>query len=388
MDDKTFYTLAQQRPKIKVFAELCECEHETRQNGEPWSSELCWAANNCAGIKRGSGWTGEIYNKVSWEQRADGTKYNAESAFRKYDSIVDFLADYEAKIAAMYPLCVARRDNFWGYFDGLLTGPYKWATDREYFRRLAETAVKLAPEIFGAEQAERKLKTALLYALEKGYLSDANAAIALDVLGIYAANDSAKNRPKAPEIENATALSANDGGKQKTICLDAGHGGKDPGACAGGVPEKDIALSVAKLIGGKLAGHTVVYTRSADSYVALPDRTDYANRNNADILVSIHCNSAASEKANGVEVYTHTSQSDRSVAAASAIYKKLLAASGMAGRGIMAANFHVLRASAMPAVLVELGFVSNAADRAKLTNPAWQEQAAEAIADGIEEAIA
>lgn len=388
MDDKTFFALAQQRPKLNAFAALCQCHHETRQDGQPWSSELCWAANNCAGIKRGSGWQGAIYNKISWEQRADGTKYNAESAFRKYDSIADFLGDYEAKIAKMYPLCIDRRDNFWGVFDGLLTGPYKWATDREYFRRLAETAVKLAPEIFGAEQAERKLKTALLYALEKGYLSDANAAIALDVLGIYAANDSAKNRPKAPEIENATALSANDGGKQKTICLDAGHGGKDPGACAGGVPEKDIALSVAKLIGGKLAGHTVVYTRSADSYVALPDRTDYANRNNADILVSIHCNSAASEKANGVEVYTHTSQSDRSVAAASAIYKKLLAASGMAGRGIMAANFHVLRASAMPAVLVELGFVSNTADRAKLTNPAWQEQAAAAIAAGIMEAIA
>lgn len=367
MDNKTFFALAQQRPKLNAFAALCQCHHETRQDGQPWSSELCWAANNCAGIKRGSGWQGAIYNKVSWEQRADGTKYNAESAFRKYDSIADFLDDYEAKIAKMYPLCVDRRDNFWGVFDGLLSGPYKWATDREYFRRLAETAVRLAPEIFG-EAAELKLKTALLYALERGYLSDANAAIVIDVLGIA--------RAAAP----ATA-----GGKAKIICLDAGHGGKDPGACAGGVPEKDIALSVAKLIGGKLAGHTVVYTRSADSYVALPERTDYANRNKADILVSIHCNSATSEKANGVEVYTHTSQSDRSVAAASAIYKKLLAASGMAGRGIMAANFHVLRVSAMPAVLVELGFVSNAADRAKLTNPAWQEKAAAAIAAGIEE---
>lgn len=146
MDDKTFYALAQQRSRINAFAALCQCHHETRQDGKPWSSELCWAANNCAGIKKGSGWQGAIYNKVSWEQRADGTKYNAESAFRKYDSTADFLSDYEAKIAAMYRLCVDRRDNFWGYFDGLLTGQYKWATDREYFRRLAETAVRLAPE--------------------------------------------------------------------------------------------------------------------------------------------------------------------------------------------------------------------------------------------------
>ena len=373
MDNKTFFALAQQRPQLNAFAALCQCHHETRQGGQPWSSELCWAANNCAGIKKGSGWLGAIYNKVSWEQSADGTKYNAESAFRKYDSIADFLGDYEAKIAKMYPLCAERRDNFWGVFDGLLTGPYKWATDHEYMRRLAETAVRLAPEIFGAEAAELKLKTALLYAIEKGYLSDANAAIVIDVLGIGSANDA--------------AASANVAGKPKIICLDAGHGGTDPGACAGGEQEKDIALTVAKLIGGKLAGNTVIYTRTDDNYVALQERTDYANRNNADILVSIHCNSAASEKANGVEVYTHTSQSDRSVAAASAIYKKLLAASGMMGRGIKAANFHVLRSSAMPAVLVELGFISNPADRAKLTDTAWQNKIACAIAAGIKVAI-
>lgn len=389
MDDKTFFALAQKRPRLNAFAALCQCHHETRQKGVPWSTELCWAANNCAGIKQGSGWQGAIYNKVSWEQRADGTKYAAESAFRKYDSIADFLADYEAKIAAMYPLCVERRDNFWGVFDGLLTGPYKWATDKEYMRRLAETAVRLAPAIFGAEAAELKLKTALLYALEKGWLSDANAAIVLDVLGIDAANDGAENRPIAPEIENVAALSANDGGKSKIICLDAGHGGHDPGACASGVKEKDIALKMAKLVGGRLvAGYTVVYTRADDSYVELPDRAACANRIKADLFVSIHCNSAGHAQANGVEVFTHKTKSAGSVAAASAIYKRLLAASGMAGRGIKAANYAVLRETKMPAVLVELGFISNAADRAKLTNPAWQEQVAAAIAAGIMEAIA
>lgn len=387
MDNKTFFALAQQRPQLNAFAALCQCHHETREAGKPWSSELCWAANNCAGIKKGSGWQGAIYNKVSWEQSADGDKYNAESAFRKYDSIADFLADYEAKIAAMYPLCVARRDNFWGYFDGLLTGPYKWATDKEYFRRLAETAVRLAPEIFGAEQAERKLKTALLYALERGYLSDANAAIAIDVLGIYAANDGAKNRPKAPEIENAAALSANAAGKPKTICLDPGHGGSDPGACAEGVREKDITLTMAKLIGGKLNGYKVIYTRSDDTYPTLSERAALANTAKADLFVSVHCNSATNTQANGVEVYTHTSQSDGAVAAASAIYKRLLAASGMTGRGIKAANYHVLRETKKPAVLVELGFISNAADREKLTSAAWQEKAAAAIAAGIKEYI-
>lgn len=361
MDALTFYKLAKGFKHINAFGALCQCHHETRQDGKPWSTELCWAANNCAGIKKGSGWQGEVYNKVSWEQRADGTKYNAESAFRKYASIADFLADYEAKIAAMYPLCVARRDNFWGYFDGLLSGPYKWATDKEYFRRLAETAVRLAPEIFGAEAAELKLKTALLYALEKGYLSDANAAVALDVLGIEDTGD--------------------DTGK--IICIDPGHGGSDPGACAGGEREKDIALKVAKLIGGKLAGYNIVYTRNGDTYPTLSERAALANTAKADLFVSVHCNSATNMQANGVEVYTHTSQSDGAVAAASAIYKRLLAASGMAGRGIKAANYAVLRETKMPAVLVELGFISNDADRAKLTAADWQEKAAAAIAGAI-----
>ncbi|MDO5116170.1 MAG: N-acetylmuramoyl-L-alanine amidase [Synergistaceae bacterium] len=387
MDDKTFYALAQQRPKLNAFAALCQCHHETRQNGQPWSSELCVAANNCAGIKRGLGWTGAIYNKVSWEQRADGTTFNAVSVFRKYDLIEAFLADYEEKLAAMYPLCVARQDNFWGYFDGLITGTYKWATDKEYMRRLAETAVRLAPEIFGAEEADLKLKTALLYALEKGYLSDDNAAVALDVLGLKTAKNGIKSRLLASDFVTNTAVSANDAGEAKIICIDAGHGGKDPGACAGGVREKDITLIMAKLIGGKLAGRTVVYTRTDDSYVELSERAAIANRSKADLFVSIHCNSATSEKANGAEVYTHTSQSDRSVAAASAIYKKLLAASGMTGRGIKAANYAVLRETKMPAVLVELGFISNAADRSKLTNPVWQEKAAEAIAAGIKDYI-
>ena len=373
MDNKTFYALAQRRPKLNAFAVLCQCHHETRQDGKPWSTELCWAANNCAGIKRGSGWTGEIYNKVSWEQRNDGTKYTAESAFRKYASVEEFLGDYEAKIVQMYPLCVERRDNFWGVFDGLLTGPYKWATDKEYFRRLAETAARLAPEIFGAEAAALKLKTALLYALERGYLSDANAAVALEVLGIEDADDDIGDKPE----------NANDAAGHKTICLDPGHGGKDPGACAGGEREKDIALKVVKLIGGKLAGHNIVYTRTDDSYPELSQRTDLANRIKADLFVSIHCNSAVSTQANGVEVYTHTSQSEGAVAVASAIYKRLLAASGMTGRGIKAGNYHVLRETTMPAVLVELGFISNAADRAKLIAPDWQDKAAAAIAAGI-----
>ena len=173
----------------------------------------------------------------------------------------------------------------------------------------------------------------------------------------------------------------------KTICIDPGHGGKDPGACAGDVREKDIALYTAFKIGTLLADYELIYTRFTDVYVSLSKRARIANAAEADLFVSIHCNSAPNSSANGMEVYVHTSRGADSTRAAHAIYDRLLPASGLKGRGVKANNYAVLRETSMPAVLVELGFISSPGDRAKLTNFAWQDDAAKAIADGIVEAI-
>lgn len=173
----------------------------------------------------------------------------------------------------------------------------------------------------------------------------------------------------------------------KIICIDAGHGGKDPGAESGGVQEKDIALTVALKVGARLKDCEVIYTRTEDVYVGLAERALIANQAKAGLFVSVHCNSALNTSANGVEVYVHTSRSAVSTRAARAIYDRLLPASGLRGRGVKPQDFAVLRETAMPAVLVELGFISNPDDRAKLINFAWQDDAARAIADGIIEAL-
>ena len=169
----------------------------------------------------------------------------------------------------------------------------------------------------------------------------------------------------------------------RKICIDPGHGGHDPGACAGGVQEKDIALAVAFKIGALLTCYKVVYTREEDVYVGLAERALIANQVSADLFVSVHCNSALSASANGVEAYVHTTRSAASTRAANTIYDRLLPASGLRGRGVKANDYAVLRETAMPAVLVELGFVSNDGDRAKLISEDWQERAAEAIVAGI-----
>ncbi|OUO92192.1 N-acetylmuramoyl-L-alanine amidase [Cloacibacillus sp. An23] len=171
----------------------------------------------------------------------------------------------------------------------------------------------------------------------------------------------------------------------KKICIDAGHGGKDPGACAGGVREKDIALVVALKIGALLTDYEVVYTRMKDVYVGLSERARIANRAEADMFVSVHCNSAPSTSANGMEVYVHTTRSAASTRAAHAIYDRLLSASGLRGRGVKANDYAVLCETSMPAVLVELGFISNDGDREQLVSEGWQDRAAEAIAEGIME---
>ena len=176
----------------------------------------------------------------------------------------------------------------------------------------------------------------------------------------------------------------------KTICIDPGHGGKDPGATGGGVQEKAVVLNVARKIGAFLEarGCTVMLTRETDVFVELSDRARMANAAKADLYVSIHCNSVRDNaRATGMEVYHYTHASEASKSAARVIYNKLLPVCGLRGRGVKAKDLAVLRETAMPAVLVELGFISNPSDRAKLTNFAWQDDAAQAIADGIVEAL-
>ena len=176
----------------------------------------------------------------------------------------------------------------------------------------------------------------------------------------------------------------------KIVCIDPGHGGKDPGATGGDVDEKDIALDVSKKIVSFLEakGCTVMLTRETDVFVALSDRARMANSAKADLYVSIHCNSVRDNaRATGMEVYHYTHASEASKHAARVIYDKLLPVCGLRGRGVKSQDLAVLRETAMPAVLVELGFISNPIDRAKLTNFAWQDDAAKAIADGIVEAL-
>lgn len=196
----------------------------------------------------------------------------------------------------------------------------------------------------------------------------------------------------------------------KTICLDPGHGGKQPGHLNGGRLEKAYTLALAEQVRAllKKAGFDVVMTRRDDSYVDFPERTETARRANADLFVSLHFNSTpdGSTDPRGIEVYAMTPEGAKStnisndmgslrawagndhdqenLLLAYQLQKSLLQRlPGAEDRGVRRARFMVLRLAEMPAVLIEAGFMSNAADARWIFSETGRRQTAQAITEGI-----
>ncbi|MBD2176044.1 N-acetylmuramoyl-L-alanine amidase [Pseudanabaena sp. FACHB-1998] len=194
--------------------------------------------------------------------------------------------------------------------------------------------------------------------------------------------------PPLPQ-NNSIPSPPNNGDRRRGVVLvDAGHGGRDPGAVANGVQEKDIVLPMSLTLGQTLQsmGYTVYYTRTNDVEIDLEPRVGLAERVKADIFVSIHANSLASlnSAVNGVETYyARGSTSGRELA--SYVHSQVINNTGASDRSVRAAGFYVIAKTSMPAILVETGFVTNPREAANLSNPNYQKQMAEAIARGIDQ---
>ena len=188
----------------------------------------------------------------------------------------------------------------------------------------------------------------------------------------------------------------------KIVYLDAGHGGYDPGASYFGISEKSLTLAIQSRVKAKLEaeGYQVVTTRTSDTYVDLTDRSRAANASESDIFVSIHINASGSSASQGIETYyyqpyaeypsrinatyhanpTRLSMSDT---LANAIQSSLINATGAQNQGVKRQTFAVLRETTAPAVLLELGFLSNPQEATRLNTSAYQETLANAIVAGI-----
>ncbi len=168
------------------------------------------------------------------------------------------------------------------------------------------------------------------------------------------------------------------------VHINAGHGGKDPGALGNGMKEKDINLSVALIIGSILSQHgiDVRYTRTTDVFIYPNEIANKANKDKADVFVSIHCNAAANVNGLGVETL-HYPGSKEGKKLAKSLQDSLIGAKlHNADRGLKERkDLAVLTGTKMPAALVELGFITNSKDAQLLKYK--QPQMAEAVAKGI-----
>ena len=176
--------------------------------------------------------------------------------------------------------------------------------------------------------------------------------------------------------------------KNRIIIIDPGHGGKDPGAVNSGSSEKAIVLKVSNLVKQKLvaAGAKVYMTRTGDTYPELSERVAYTKANYGEVFVSIHVNSATSSSAQGTETYYNISTGDmyeEDKKLATYINNEIVTNANMKNRGVKEGPFYVIRNMIIPSVLVELGFISNSEDRAKLINDKYVEIFAQSIYNGI-----
>jgi N-acetylmuramoyl-L-alanine amidase len=210
----------------------------------------------------------------------------------------------------------------------------------------------------------------------------------------------------------------------RTIVIDPGHGGKEVGAVGpGGLLEKDVTLTIARKLAASLAAKTgarIVMTREDDSLVSLDQRTAIANQYKADLFLSVHMNAAVVKDAKGSETYflsleasdelaKKAAETENASAAADpssdlklilwdlaqqayieessrfaqAIQEELNSASSIANRGVKQAPFKVLVGATMPAALVEVGFISNAEEEAKLQSEEFQSQMVEAMTRAV-----
>lgn len=222
----------------------------------------------------------------------------------------------------------------------------------------------------------------------------------------------------------AQNLAAQLGLAVRTVVIDAGHGGKDPGAIHHGVVEKDVNLDVAKRLGDilKKRGYTVKFTRDKNKWLSLGERVRYGKKSQGDLFISIHVNACDNPKASGFETYildfARTSSASRLAAIENAnsgrlgdmdnVLTEILRGARTAesrrladhiqggtldhlrkrgfkvqNGGVKGAPFFVLVGSSMPSVLVEVGYCSNKSESVRLKSQEYRQQLAQGIASGI-----
>jgi N-acetylmuramoyl-L-alanine amidase len=258
--------------------------------------------------------------------------------------------------------------------------------------------------------------------------------LVVDVYKPKKRSPSKKTQKKEPPVHKARnkPLSEAEFNKVKTVVIDPGHGGKDPGAIGqNGLREKDVVLSVGKRLGEILKqryGFNVIYTRQTDIFIPLDERTEIANSKGADLFISIHANASRRKAAKGIETYflnwsndddalrvaarenntsiarmkvlrgglsgilndlARTNKRDESIRLAQRVQTSMVNTikrkyRGTTDLGVKNALFYVLVGAEMPSALVEISFISNRYEERLLKSRSYREKISEGIAKGVD----
>lgn len=191
-----------------------------------------------------------------------------------------------------------------------------------------------------------------------------------------------KNEPLIKVEPVVPIKSKHQDSKKKYIVIDPGHGGTDCGATRNGIYEKNITLDISKRVVKllKKKDYVVEMTRTSDETVSLQDRVEISEDFEPDIFVSIHVNSSNSEAPHGIETHYYK---DNSLDLAKNIHAAMLNNINANNRGLFKSKFYVINHTTAPAVLVEIGFLSNPEERAQIVSEARKQATAKAIVEGI-----
>ncbi|MFJ8064928.1 N-acetylmuramoyl-L-alanine amidase [Psychrobacillus sp. NPDC096426] len=297
------------------------------------TSELAKNANNLFGIKKGTGWTGEVYSKCTGEYDKSGKYFEINADFRKYPSFEGAVIDLCNKYANGIP--------------GEKTNRYAAVINEKDYKRVTQA-------VYAAGYAtDPKYPSKLTSIIEKNNLTKYDKEV-IQLVKIY---------------------------------LDAGHGGSDPGAVGNGLKEKDITLTLAKRVEALLRNYQDVQTkmsRTSDTYPSLADRTNDANKWGADFFMSFHVNAGGGT---GYEDFVYPGSS-KSISYQSIIHAEIIKnIGGLVNRGKKQADYHVLRETKMPSILTECGFIDSSSDAALLKQDEFINGLAQGHVDGLVKAF-
>ena len=192
----------------------------------------------------------------------------------------------------------------------------------------------------------------------------------------------AKKRQIVPD-STIPAIISNQQKDKQTVVLDAGHGGSDTGAIGANIYEKDITLDITKRVEKilKEKGYDVKMTRTDDSYVSLQDRVTFSESYSPDIFVSVHVNSSVKPEITGIETHYYHQES---MSLAQTVHASLASTIHSNDRGLFKSKFYVINHTTSPAILIEIGFISNEEERNQMLSETRKQQTAQSIADGIQ----